>query len=345
MFERPTDQERPFVQAICATPADDAPRLIFADWLEDRGDRRGEYLRAAVAIELAIDGLGWGFAFASWREFLPQVLDSPQTAEALSAAPRVPRIKTGDLTTAQRRRIARPYRCGGFIENVSLTPEALLDHGVYLRGAFPLRGLISGARPAPLGGLELDHHTPETWRGIERLVISGSASLPGYSFAPFASEFDGTDFASTAFDLTAVATYLPSLFDARGFYSFLRRSSLRSLLFLADEVSISGREGLLENWQPIDLRCFGAPRTSLPEHAILELACWPGLANLRLLDLSTSRFTPKAWKALAESPFRRDGLVVIHASDDVRRDPADFAIRSILNCYSGANSFPDAFDF
>jgi uncharacterized protein (TIGR02996 family) len=38
-------EEAPFLRAIREQPDDDAPRLIYADWLEERGDPRGEYLR------------------------------------------------------------------------------------------------------------------------------------------------------------------------------------------------------------------------------------------------------------------------------------------------------------
>src|SRR5580704_16967148 len=40
-----------FLQAILDDPADDTPRLIYADWLEERGDPRGEFIR--VQCELA----------------------------------------------------------------------------------------------------------------------------------------------------------------------------------------------------------------------------------------------------------------------------------------------------
>src|SRR5262245_46917946 len=40
-----------FLQAILANPDDDHLRLIYADWLEERGDPRGEFIR--VQIELA----------------------------------------------------------------------------------------------------------------------------------------------------------------------------------------------------------------------------------------------------------------------------------------------------
>jgi len=38
-------EDDPFIRAILADPENDAPRLIYADWLEERGDARGEYLR------------------------------------------------------------------------------------------------------------------------------------------------------------------------------------------------------------------------------------------------------------------------------------------------------------
>jgi len=37
-----------FIRGIVANPGDEAPRLIYADWLEEREDSRGAYLRAEV---------------------------------------------------------------------------------------------------------------------------------------------------------------------------------------------------------------------------------------------------------------------------------------------------------
>ena len=34
-----------FLAAVAAHPADDTPRLVYADWLDDRGDPRAEYVR------------------------------------------------------------------------------------------------------------------------------------------------------------------------------------------------------------------------------------------------------------------------------------------------------------
>ncbi|MBX9623278.1 MAG: TIGR02996 domain-containing protein [Gemmataceae bacterium] len=42
-----TDEDA-LLTAIAAAPADDTPRLVYADWLEDRGDPRAEYVRLEV---------------------------------------------------------------------------------------------------------------------------------------------------------------------------------------------------------------------------------------------------------------------------------------------------------
>jgi uncharacterized protein (TIGR02996 family) len=46
----PKDQPAAFLAAIRDDPEDDAPRLVFADWLEERGDCRGEFLRVQCAL-------------------------------------------------------------------------------------------------------------------------------------------------------------------------------------------------------------------------------------------------------------------------------------------------------
>lgn len=38
-------EERAFIDAVVADPHDDGPRLVYADWLEERGDPRAEWLR------------------------------------------------------------------------------------------------------------------------------------------------------------------------------------------------------------------------------------------------------------------------------------------------------------
>lgn len=46
----------PFIEAICAHPDDMGPRLVYADWLDEQGDERGEFIQ--TQIELAQGHLG-----------------------------------------------------------------------------------------------------------------------------------------------------------------------------------------------------------------------------------------------------------------------------------------------
>lgn len=56
--------EASFIRAIWAAPADDAPRLVFADWLQDRGfDKRAAIQRNIVKMMGEAKGI-WMRTFA-----------------------------------------------------------------------------------------------------------------------------------------------------------------------------------------------------------------------------------------------------------------------------------------
>jgi uncharacterized protein (TIGR02996 family) len=45
------NEEDAFLRAILAAPGDASPRLVYADWLEERGDPRGGYLRLLTELD------------------------------------------------------------------------------------------------------------------------------------------------------------------------------------------------------------------------------------------------------------------------------------------------------
>ena len=48
---RPTPVEAALLRSICATPADDLPRLVYADWLEENGrSERAEFIRLQIGL-------------------------------------------------------------------------------------------------------------------------------------------------------------------------------------------------------------------------------------------------------------------------------------------------------
>ncbi len=52
-----TDEENAFLRAIRDNPDDRVVRLVYADWLDERGDPRGEYLRLSCRLAEVRDGI------------------------------------------------------------------------------------------------------------------------------------------------------------------------------------------------------------------------------------------------------------------------------------------------
>jgi uncharacterized protein (TIGR02996 family) len=43
-------EEAAFLRAVCEQPDDDSPRLVYADWLDEQGDPRGEFIRLQLKL-------------------------------------------------------------------------------------------------------------------------------------------------------------------------------------------------------------------------------------------------------------------------------------------------------
>jgi uncharacterized protein (TIGR02996 family) len=81
--------DRAFLEGVLAQPRDDDLRLVYADWLEDQGDRRADYLRLEVALSREPDGQEAPVLRARMRELRPHLdplwlahLDQPAVMRA-----------------------------------------------------------------------------------------------------------------------------------------------------------------------------------------------------------------------------------------------------------------------
>lgn len=109
-----------FLQAILENPDDDPLRLIYADWLEERGDPRGEFIRVQCAL-------------ARLPEEDPTYPDLQEREAELLAA-------HGAAWSAAVNKIATDSAFHrGFIERVSLGARKFLTHGAKLFALAPLR--------------------------------------------------------------------------------------------------------------------------------------------------------------------------------------------------------------
>jgi uncharacterized protein (TIGR02996 family) len=50
LLQMPPPRYEPFLQTVLDHPADDGPRMVYADWLEEQGDPRGEFIRVQLQL-------------------------------------------------------------------------------------------------------------------------------------------------------------------------------------------------------------------------------------------------------------------------------------------------------
>ena len=109
-----------FLKAILDAPDDDAPRLLFADWLEENGDPdRAEFIRVQIALARRPAG-ETAAVLRTRQQALLSLRDAQWSEPARGAA------------------ISGAY-CRGFIEGVAARAEAFLDVAEELFRRAPVR--------------------------------------------------------------------------------------------------------------------------------------------------------------------------------------------------------------
>jgi uncharacterized protein (TIGR02996 family) len=126
------------LSAIVANHEEDAPRLVFADWLQEAGDEeRAEFIRDQIALERAYPK----YRDEAFREltFTPDTHDQYERTRRLLASnaqkwlagfPRGAGAAANDLVFHR-----------GFPSSVQLTPNQWAEEGEWLRRWVPLEGV------------------------------------------------------------------------------------------------------------------------------------------------------------------------------------------------------------
>jgi uncharacterized protein (TIGR02996 family) len=311
-----------FLEAVRASPHDDAPRLMYADWLMERGDPRGEFIqlqcvlaqmprndehreaterRCAEVLRLHQDQwlrplreLGVG-AFRFSRGFVEAV--TVPAARFLALAPAlfaVEPIQAVCLPSPQSR---------------DFTALASSAHLARVRGlavmgcdvqAADVRALVGSRHAAGLTGLEL---ADGTHMGLEAVrELTESAGLPNLRYLRLHES------SRTTRDLVGC------LAEARGLRNLtnlhLPRIGLTSKTLLE----------LLTSPALPNLSTLGLWNNHLGDAELLRLLDTPALARLRALNLNTNNLTRRSAEALAAWPSLR-GLKILHvAFNDLGRE-------------------------
>jgi uncharacterized protein (TIGR02996 family) len=309
--------EPAFLRAICESPDDDTPRLVYADWLEEHGGQpeseRAEFIRGQVQLARLND---WDEG-ATELSIRCRYLLRAHRDEWLAPLADIPTNPWfwDDWHTFSR----------GFVERLEMAPAAFLEHADRLANLAPIRGLAvhppwHGERAIPevfwwskavrnLRQLWLyRNHAPSG--NLNSALLSGPWSVVNFAVHSNALEHPGESLASAAFAPNLRRLEIASFHDSarvwqplwrsdrfanlKGF-GFRTRLNLPSQLSLPDLLSAPWFAGL----DRLELAGKGWHDTAL---IIPDLAGLLRSSRLRALVLERCRFPKEAAPGLLKLP-------------------------------------------
>jgi uncharacterized protein (TIGR02996 family) len=286
-----------FLQAIREAPSDDAPRLIYADWLEEHGRaERAELIRLQCRLaRLPEADESRGVLGERVKELLRRNWGEWVGPLREIVGPKRDRYGEGWLRQEYHPEGSRRFR-RGFVDALTLEGERFLSSADDLAGLVPLRHLYlwGGGRCARalaesprLANLEVLAFTDYWDAPLDALgarYLASSAHLRGLTTLYLGKNSLGDE----GVGALAQAPWLASL----------------NLLDLSDN-GLSERAATALTTCPhlLHLTELYLGRNSLGDAGAERLAQWPGLANLHTLNLESNAITDRGHRALAESPW------------------------------------------
>jgi uncharacterized protein (TIGR02996 family) len=277
---------RAFLDNILAQPDDDTPRLIFADWLEERGDvARAEFIRAQVERATLP---AWDVRAVRLRLRERELLETHQT-EWRKELPKIKGVAWGDF----RR---------GFVASATFTSfSTLREHAGACWAAAPVETIRIGW---PRRTDKVESIAPIA--GLKGLIIDRN----------LVARADLIRLADATLLSTLLTLNLPQCgLGAEGFRQLLASPHLGNLRALRVPGNAIGNEGpaalfdaaSLTSLEEFDLSETGA-YDRYGEDPIVEasglsaLATWSGMAGMRSLTLSGNSVGDDGLRALLRSP-------------------------------------------
>jgi uncharacterized protein (TIGR02996 family) len=316
-------------RAVLAAPDDDAPRLVFADWLDEHGEPdRAEFIR----LQCATDRLPP--TSRRWQSFNDRAERLLREWRADWAAPTLQRVVRADF----RR---------GFVDGVSLTIDQFLSGADDLLALEPIRlwdfrEIAFFHRSPPLTSLAL-HPAFDRVRGLAVGEFAADEMVTALAASPY---LNGLRTLSISYHrpgpeairaLFAAAPRLDQLEAAnspksnfhdlwkRGAPPRLRRLSLthcrvtdhaveqlalspaagrlETLRLDMNDVSVHAAEAIAASAYLSGLRELSLAHTSLGDRGVIALARSPTLRNLRVLNLASCYVDNAGAQSLADSPY------------------------------------------
>ncbi|HJZ89258.1 MAG TPA: TIGR02996 domain-containing protein [Gemmataceae bacterium] len=316
-------------RAILAAPDDDAPRLVFADWLDEHGEPdQAEFIRLQCATDR-----------------LPPTSRRWQSLH--DRAQRLLRDWRADWAASTMERVLRADFRRGFVDGVTLTIDHFVSGADDLLALEPIRmwefrEVAFFHRSPPLTSLAL-HPAFDRVRGLavgefapDELVtaIAGSPHLNGLRSLSISYHRPGPEALKALFAAAPVLDHLEAANSPvsnfrdlwkRGAPPRLRRLSLahcRVTDHAVEQLALSPAVGQLEilrldmngvseytaeaiaaSAHLSGLRELSLAHTSLGDRGVMALARTPTLQNLRVLNLANCYLDNADAQSLADSPY------------------------------------------
>lgn len=293
--------EQSFMKAIVEAPEDDSLRLIFADWLEERGDPRGEFIRVQYALAETTT--------AAVPD--PALLVREQELLALHGSAWTDGVSALSSGWEFRR---------GFIEQVSLEVDLFFKHGPSLFQTAPVQAVklraangefiphlvdfpcLARVRGLDLGGANIGDLGAE--------LLAASAHLGALETL----KLDMNMLGPAGVRALASAAHLRRLkvlnlghnpIDDLGLHALCGSPHLPALteLHLSDcGITSSGIRGLAQAPLLARLHVLDLSRNALGNFGLRTLAASPRLKHLRSLDLGSTSIGTLGVQTLAAAP-------------------------------------------
>jgi uncharacterized protein (TIGR02996 family) len=281
--------EDAFLHDILAHPDDDAPRLIYADWLDEHNDPRGEFIRVQCALAQLSDEDPRRWPLELREQELLHEHEVKWLPKGIKWLP----SEISNVSCRFRR---------GFVEEITLSPEFFLDEADRL------------FEQAPISRLNI------SLRGYER------AERPDASLSQVASSRHLVRVRSLG--LTERTLRRQELHEFLASVSLRQLTDLRlsGLNLETDELSVDVIRDLIELPSWSNLMVLHLTDMALTLDVLRLLASCASLTNLRELNLNGNRLTHQAVRVLAEGHLLPQ-LETLNLDSNLLGDAGALAVR------------------
>jgi uncharacterized protein (TIGR02996 family) len=275
----PRPEALAFLRAIKETPEDDAPRLVFADWLEEQGDPRGEFLRLQCALarlgeadpaRAPLDGREWELRECHEAEWLGPLYDLAEGWEFRRGLVQI------ELT-------ARRFSGAAFGRSTATEAYAWVD-GLCLSRVTP--GALAKLLASPyLGGISALGLQGGLQRAAKGIGAAGAAALAA---SPHLARLSSLHLKFTAIGAAGAQALAASAHLAR----------LTALDLTGNAIGAAGAEALASSGHLARLTALDLGGNAIGAAGAAALAASPHLAGLTSLDLGDNPIGAAGARAL-----------------------------------------------